>query len=186
MCCLVELLGMRHAASTHLPSCVHHLLSTMHQVLLPELRDAWAEAQPLRLGATANALESSFTSERGGAARHGWSGAAGSASGQGGHQMGAHACHPHMRATVSWPRPHDAYMYVSTTCQTPCAHVHAFHCIAGLHASPLLPMPPLPASRSVCGPPSTVHPPHMSCSRGRGPPPDPHRLHSCHWPAAAS
>ena len=33
------------------------------QALLPELRDAWAEACPLLLGATANALESSFTSE---------------------------------------------------------------------------------------------------------------------------
>ncbi|PRW50999.1 neutral sphingomyelinase [Chlorella sorokiniana] len=33
----------------------------MLKVLLPELRDVWAEAQPLRLGATANALESSFT-----------------------------------------------------------------------------------------------------------------------------
>ena len=35
------------------------------QVLLPELQDAWAQAQPLLLGATANALESSFTSEPG-------------------------------------------------------------------------------------------------------------------------
>lgn len=32
------------------------------QALLPQLRDAWAEAQPLRMGATANALESSYTS----------------------------------------------------------------------------------------------------------------------------
>lgn len=32
------------------------------QALLPELQDAWAEACPLLLGATANALESSFTS----------------------------------------------------------------------------------------------------------------------------
>ncbi|EFN60044.1 hypothetical protein CHLNCDRAFT_133272 [Chlorella variabilis] len=31
------------------------------KALLPHLRDAWAEAQPLRLGATANALENSFT-----------------------------------------------------------------------------------------------------------------------------
>lgn len=75
ICCLVELLGMRHAASTHPP--VRHPFSTMLQVLLPELRDAWAEAQPLRLGATANALESSFTSEQGGAARHGWCGSDG-------------------------------------------------------------------------------------------------------------
>ncbi|KAL4429990.1 hypothetical protein ABPG77_004360 [Micractinium sp. CCAP 211/92] len=31
------------------------------QALLPQLRDAWAEAQPLLMGATANALESSYT-----------------------------------------------------------------------------------------------------------------------------
>ncbi len=46
------------AASTPLFLCLSAL-----QALLPDLRDAWAEAQPLLMGATANALESSYTSE---------------------------------------------------------------------------------------------------------------------------
>lgn len=62
-CCAGAMAGSGGECLCGAPRWLQNLLATGQQALLPELRDAWADACPLLLGATSNALENSFWGE---------------------------------------------------------------------------------------------------------------------------